>query len=69
MLAGGAQPSDGVALETVTLIVDEVVSRAALSRARAESVCAPADAVEAFQLMTNGATVSSAPSGAPSSRN
>ena len=37
MLAGGAQPSDSVVLETVTLIVAEVVSRAALSRARAES--------------------------------
>src|SRR6185503_9627505 len=69
MFAGGGQVIDGVALETVTLTVADVVWRPKPSRARAESVCVPAEAVEAFQLMMYGATVSSAPRFAPSSRN
>src|SRR2546422_1079664 len=55
--------------ETVTFTTSDVVWLPAASRARAASVCAPPDAVEAFHVIEYGAVVSSAPYGAPSRRN
>ena len=54
---------------TVTLTGADVVSWLAPSRARADSWWGPGGVPVASQLIAYGATVSSAPSGLPSSRN
>ncbi|MEA2129081.1 MAG: hypothetical protein QOJ85_1972 [Solirubrobacteraceae bacterium] len=66
---GGGGGGGGVVLSTVVVTVAEVVVFAAASRATAVSVCTPLVAVVAFHVVAYGAVVSSAPSGAPSSRN
>ena len=59
----------GAAFDTVTVIPAEVVWLPAASRARTLSVCAPLAVEAVFQFNAYGALVSSAPNGAPSSRN
>ena len=58
-----------VAFDTVTARAAEVVKVPAASRARAASVCGPLPAVRESHVTEYGDVVSSAPSGAPSSRN
>src|SRR5262249_43231029 len=58
-----------VSFETVTLTAVAVVWLPAASRARAERVCVPLDAVALFHEIEYGGVVSSAPRAAPSSRN
>ena len=59
----------GVELETVTVTGLDVPRLPAASRARACRVCWPFGADAVFQVIEYGAVVSSAPRGAPSSRN
>src|SRR5262245_50307088 len=71
MSAGGAQVIVGVSrfAEAVTVMPADVVWRPAASRARAASVCAPLASMVESQRIEYGGAVTSAPSGAPSSRN
>src|SRR6186997_3404604 len=61
----------GVSCEpaVVTVIDADTAVRPTASRARAASVCAPGATVLESQLIVYGSDVTSAPSGAPSSRN